>query len=307
MAPCTSWDLATPATQKPPGCHGRPPRITGPRLRSRGPGRRSRPPASPWDRASGPLARWATDRPRACPGAPWPACPASPASWAASARSPLRQRGSWPGPLPPIPVASGGSSWSTRAGFLSLAVTWIRTPGRSGPSPPRSAGPGSVGRITLTIPVTILGVERRSGIESPGPARAGPDGLRPGQLGPVLSAIAAAGAAVLTQAHIRGSAGGRADTRRADGGRADGGRATRVTDPARSTGSQCRHENSVPGYRIPGRLRALIEARDQYCRFPICGRPATQCDIDHTVPYDQGGLSCECNLFGPCRCLHTRR
>ncbi len=57
-----------------------------------------------------------------------------------------------------------------------------------------------------------------------------------------------------------------------------------LTDP----GAACRHEDAAAGYRIPGRLRALVEARDQYCRYPICRRPAAQCDLDHTVPYDRG-------------------
>lgn len=69
----------------------------------------------------------------------------------------------------------------------------------------------------------------------------------------------------------------------------------------------CRHEESVPGYRIPDRLRALIEARDQVCGYPICRRPAAQCDLDHTVPYHQGGLTCRCNLAPGCRRHHRMK
>ena len=62
--------------------------------------------------------------------------------------------------------------------------------------------------------------------------------------------------------------------------------------------SACIHEAAVPGYRIPDHMRAVIEARDQDRGFPVCLRPAAQCDLDHTVPYDQGGLTCTCNLSG---------
>ncbi|MGH3156681.1 MAG: hypothetical protein ACRDNF_08935, partial [Streptosporangiaceae bacterium] len=32
--------------------------------------------------------------------------------------------------------------------------------------------------------------------------------------------------------------------------------------------------------------------------------PAHHADLDHTTPYDQGGLTCECNLGGYCRTHH---
>jgi hypothetical protein len=66
----------------------------------------------------------------------------------------------------------------------------------------------------------------------------------------------------------------------------------------------CGHEHSAPGYRIPGRLRAFIEARDRDCGYPVCRRPAAGCDIDHTIPYDQDGLTCRCNLYPQCRRHH---
>ena len=75
----------------------------------------------------------------------------------------------------------------------------------------------------------------------------------------------------------------------------------------RRIGAACGHEDEAAGYRIPGRLRALVEARDQHCRYPICRRPAAQCDLDHTVPYDQGGLTCRCNLSGGCRRHHRMK
>jgi hypothetical protein len=69
----------------------------------------------------------------------------------------------------------------------------------------------------------------------------------------------------------------------------------------------CAHANAAPGYRIPDRMRDLIEVRDQDCGFPICRRPASRCDLDHTVPYDQGGLTCPCNISGGCRHDHRMK
>jgi hypothetical protein len=54
-------------------------------------------------------------------------------------------------------------------------------------------------------------------------------------------------------------------------------------------------------------MRDLIEVRDQDCGFPICRRPASRCDLDHTVPYDQGGLTCPCNISGECRHDHRMK
>jgi hypothetical protein len=45
-------------------------------------------------------------------------------------------------------------------------------------------------------------------------------------------------------------------------------------------------------------------ARDLTCRFPFCGQPAWRGDLDHTQPWDSGGLTCSCNLGGLCRHHH---
>jgi hypothetical protein len=58
------------------------------------------------------------------------------------------------------------------------------------------------------------------------------------------------------------------------------------------------------GYRPPGRLRRQVEAFNPTCTHPGCDRPAERCDLDHTVPYDQGGLTCEHNLHPTCRRHH---
>jgi Domain of unknown function (DUF222)/HNH endonuclease len=66
----------------------------------------------------------------------------------------------------------------------------------------------------------------------------------------------------------------------------------------------CAHERESSGYQPSPSLRHLIEIRSQRCGFPGCRRPAERCDKDHTIPYDQGGRTCECNLAPLCRYHH---
>ena len=66
----------------------------------------------------------------------------------------------------------------------------------------------------------------------------------------------------------------------------------------------CGHQRQTASYQPSQRLRHLIEIRDQRCSFPGCRRPAAQCDLDHTTPYAQEGLTCECNITPLCRAHH---
>jgi Domain of unknown function (DUF222) len=66
----------------------------------------------------------------------------------------------------------------------------------------------------------------------------------------------------------------------------------------------CAHLRETRGYRPPDSLRHLIKIRDRRCSFPGCRRPAARCDDDHTIAYDQGGRTCECNLSPLCRRHH---
>ena len=47
-----------------------------------------------------------------------------------------------------------------------------------------------------------------------------------------------------------------------------------------------------------GGLDALIRTR---CTAPGCGRPAARCDLDHTLAWDKGGITCECGLAPRCK------
>lgn len=72
-------------------------------------------------------------------------------------------------------------------------------------------------------------------------------------------------------------------------------------------GGECGHQHESAGYRPSPRLRHLIHTRQPYCGYPGCGRPATRCDLDHTVPFDRGGRTCECNLAPLCRRHHRAK
>lgn len=54
-----------------------------------------------------------------------------------------------------------------------------------------------------------------------------------------------------------------------------------------------------PSYHPSRALADFVRARDLTCRAPGCGKPATYCDIDHTVPWPFGpthasNLKCLC-------------
>ncbi len=155
-------------------------------------------------------------------------------------------------------------------------------PGVPGPSVP---GPSVLGRITVTVPVTLLD-------EPPPATQAGSNASA--ELAAALRAILAAAATAAREVGPADGDHGIGDHANSDN--ADGG-----------PGVPCTHANAASGYRIPDRMRDLIEVRDQDCGFPICRRPASRCDLDHTVPYDQGGLTCPCNISGGCRHDHRMK
>ncbi len=69
----------------------------------------------------------------------------------------------------------------------------------------------------------------------------------------------------------------------------------------------CRHTRQQSRYRPTGPLRNLVMIRQRTCCFPGCGRPAVRCDLDHTIPWDHGGRTCECNLAPLCRTHHRAK
>jgi hypothetical protein len=67
---------------------------------------------------------------------------------------------------------------------------------------------------------------------------------------------------------------------------------------------RCDHRHAETGYQPSRKLQHLIRARSTRCTAPGCGRPAARCDLDHTVAWDAGGMTCECDLAPLCRHHH---
>ena len=59
-----------------------------------------------------------------------------------------------------------------------------------------------------------------------------------------------------------------------------------------------------PGYRPSKALADFVRARDLTCRFPGCDAPATHCELDHTIPYAQGGKTHAANIKCYCKLHH---
>jgi hypothetical protein len=59
-----------------------------------------------------------------------------------------------------------------------------------------------------------------------------------------------------------------------------------------------------PGYVPSKKLADFVRCRDLTCRWPGCDRPAFDSDIDHTVPYADGGPTHASNLKCYCRTHH---
>jgi hypothetical protein len=75
----------------------------------------------------------------------------------------------------------------------------------------------------------------------------------------------------------------------------------KLTPIARGT---CGHDHAEPGYRPSRKLQHLVKVRNARCTAPGCGRPAGRCDLDHTIAWQEGGLTCECDLAPLCRHHH---
>lgn len=60
-------------------------------------------------------------------------------------------------------------------------------------------------------------------------------------------------------------------------------------------------------YRPPPAMAHLVRTLQPTCRFPGCTRPSNDCDLDHRIPYNQGGPTCPCNLQPLCRRHHRTK
>jgi hypothetical protein len=76
---------------------------------------------------------------------------------------------------------------------------------------------------------------------------------------------------------------------------------------ARLPAAPCDHGLEGHRYQPSAALRHLLRIRHQTCSHMGCRRPAKQCDLDHSVPYDRGGRTCWCNLGPLCRRHHRAK
>lgn len=60
-------------------------------------------------------------------------------------------------------------------------------------------------------------------------------------------------------------------------------------------------------YVVPPVMAAYVRGRDGTCRGPGCSVPAARCDLDHRIPFGQGGPTTPANLHSLCRTCHNRK
>ncbi len=205
--------------------------------------------------------------------------------------------------LPPssADAADGGASDGGFAAAPGGADSCSLGSGSAGPGfdPPRTRS----GSVHLTMPLaTLAGLS-----ESPGEvARYGlADAVTCRDLAAWLGRDAATpwcltvtspdGAALAHACARRGPAAGQPVIRWAASLR------SRLQDLERGT---CGHARASAGYVPPASLRHLVRVRQRTCSFRGCRRAAVRCDLDHTVPFEAGGRTCECNLAPLCRRHH---
>jgi hypothetical protein len=148
----------------------------------------------------------------------------------------------------------------------AVAVERARPRWHLGSSAAGTATTGVVGRVTIAIRESWLGTPRAADPAGPSPIRE-------------ITAM------VLRAA---GRAAARARSERSSQTQADA----------------CAHALASDSYRPPPRIRDFVSIRDVTCRFRTCGQPAWRTDLDHTKPWQKGGLTCSCNLGGCCRTHH---
>ena len=60
-------------------------------------------------------------------------------------------------------------------------------------------------------------------------------------------------------------------------------------------------------YTPSEKMKALIRARDGHCRFPGCCVPASKCQVDHIIPWAEGGPTAAWNLQLLCQRHHNMK
>ncbi|HEX3749740.1 MAG TPA: HNH endonuclease signature motif containing protein [Streptosporangiaceae bacterium] len=183
------------------------------------------------------------------------------------------------------PVQNAGDQHSPGAGGLDVSGTGLR------------------GSVNLTVPLsTVVGI-------SDGPGHLAGFGPITGHTARHLTSGALGQPSVrwcLTVTGEHGEAVGHACATRIRpiGGPADDSGWLFTMKLSAFAGPECAHGRASDHYRPPPSLWHLIQTRNTCCTAPGCRMPAAVCDNDHTVPFDQGGRTCECNLGPLCRRHH---
>lgn len=63
--------------------------------------------------------------------------------------------------------------------------------------------------------------------------------------------------------------------------------------------------HEIGGYVPSEAMKAFVRARDGSCIFPGCSTPASKCQLDHRIPYGDGGATTPWNLFSLCQKHHN--
>ena len=74
-----------------------------------------------------------------------------------------------------------------------------------------------------------------------------------------------------------------------------------ITEPIKGTLLDYGRET----YEPPQDLQDFLIARDRTCRFPGCNQPAHLSDLDHAIPWEEGGTTSPDNLGALCRRHHN--
>jgi len=210
--------------------------------------------------------------------------------------------------VPPADLLPAGSAPAAGYGRPAPASAAGRDNRRLPPGLPRpDLGAGAVGPLAgsvhLTVPLgTLLGLSDAPG-DAAGYGPLDPDTAR------ILACAAAGHSAARWHITVTGP-GGQALAhgtvcRRARTSPGDQWTVTVTAEPI--TSGDCDHHNREPGYRPSPALQRLIRARTSTCTASGCRNPAVGCDLDHTIPYEEHGLTCECNLAPLCRFHHRMK
>lgn len=64
-------------------------------------------------------------------------------------------------------------------------------------------------------------------------------------------------------------------------------------------------QQEVQGYKPTEAMRHAVIARDGTCIYPGCAVPAERCQLDHRIPYEDGGATTADNLYSLCQHHHN--